>query len=186
MLDLAATCLVFTALLAYLNHRFVGLPTAIGVMVIALVLSLAVLGLDLMGLDYGLRHFQESFLRKNRLLGRPDAGHAFAPAVCQGAARRPGGTETFSVSTLPCRAAPASRSLGGLQNAGHVGGSYRRASDRNVRHPCRVAGDALSGTRSSPGGSSVSDNSCATERSACASRSTIHGLGWWLKQQRVP
>ncbi len=64
MLDIAAACLVFTALLAYLNHRFVGLPTAIGVMVIALVLSLAVLGLDMLGLDHGLRRYEESFLRQ--------------------------------------------------------------------------------------------------------------------------
>ncbi len=33
MLDIAAACLVITALLAYLNHRFVRLPTTIGVMV---------------------------------------------------------------------------------------------------------------------------------------------------------
>ena len=44
MLDIAATCLVVTALLAYLNHRFVGLPTPIGVMVSALGLSLCWLG----------------------------------------------------------------------------------------------------------------------------------------------
>ena len=36
MLDIIAICLVITALLAYLNHRFVGLPTAIGVMAAAL------------------------------------------------------------------------------------------------------------------------------------------------------
>jgi CPA1 family monovalent cation:H+ antiporter len=64
MLDIAAACLVFTALLAYLNHRFVGLPTAIGVMAIALVLSLGVLGLDVLGLDHGLREYEESFLRR--------------------------------------------------------------------------------------------------------------------------
>jgi CPA1 family monovalent cation:H+ antiporter len=64
MLEIAAICLVFTALLAYLNHRFVGLPTAIGVMVIALVLSLGVLGLNKLGLDGGLRQYEESFLRR--------------------------------------------------------------------------------------------------------------------------
>jgi len=63
MFDIAATCLVVTALLAYLNHRFVGLPTTIGVMAISLVLSLAVIGLDLLGLDHGLREYEESFLR---------------------------------------------------------------------------------------------------------------------------
>jgi monovalent cation:H+ antiporter, CPA1 family len=47
--DLAATFLVITALLAYINHRFIGLPTTIGVMSIALVLSLAFVGLDQFG-----------------------------------------------------------------------------------------------------------------------------------------
>ena len=32
MLEIASACLVLTALLAYLNHRFIGLPTTIGVM----------------------------------------------------------------------------------------------------------------------------------------------------------
>ena len=63
MLDIAAVCLVVTALLAYLNHRFVRLPTTIGVMAIALFISLAMLGLDALGLDHGLRQCEESFLR---------------------------------------------------------------------------------------------------------------------------
>ena len=63
MLDIAAVCLVVTALLAYLNQRFVELPTTIGVMVIALVLSLAIVALDSLGLDHGLRGYEESFLR---------------------------------------------------------------------------------------------------------------------------
>ena len=63
MLDIAAVCLGVTALLAYLNQRFVKLPTTIGVMVIALVLSLAIVALDSLGLDHGLRGYEESFLR---------------------------------------------------------------------------------------------------------------------------
>lgn len=63
MLDVAATCLVLTALLAYLNHRFIGLPITIGVMVSALLLSLAVVGLDALGIDSGLRQYEESLLR---------------------------------------------------------------------------------------------------------------------------
>ncbi|VTU21749.1 Sodium, potassium, lithium and rubidium/H(+) antiporter [Variovorax sp. PBL-H6] len=63
MLDITAICLVTTALLAYLNHRFVRLPTTIGVMVIALGLSLAIVLLDVLGLDYGLRQYEESFVR---------------------------------------------------------------------------------------------------------------------------
>ena len=63
MLDIAAICLAVTALLAYLNHRFVKLPTAIGVMVIALAISLAIVALDVIGLDHGLRRYEESFLR---------------------------------------------------------------------------------------------------------------------------
>lgn len=63
MLDIAAICLVVTALLAYLNRRFVGLPATIGVMVIALGLSLAIVGLDATGLAPSLRRYEESFLR---------------------------------------------------------------------------------------------------------------------------
>jgi CPA1 family monovalent cation:H+ antiporter len=63
MLNIAAICLVITALLAYLNHRFVGMPTTIGVMAAALVFSLALVGLDAMGLAHGLRQYEESLLR---------------------------------------------------------------------------------------------------------------------------
>jgi monovalent cation:H+ antiporter, CPA1 family len=63
MLDIAASCLVITALLAYLNHRFIGLPTTIGVMAAALVFSLALVGLDALGIAPGLRQYEESLLR---------------------------------------------------------------------------------------------------------------------------
>jgi CPA1 family monovalent cation:H+ antiporter len=63
MLEIAAICLVITALLAYLNHRFIGLPTTIGVMVAALALSLGLIGLDTAGLAHGLREYEESLLR---------------------------------------------------------------------------------------------------------------------------
>jgi Na+:H+ antiporter len=63
MLDIVAVCLVITALLAYLNHRIVGLPTTIGVMATALVLSLALVGLDALGVAHGLRQNEESLLR---------------------------------------------------------------------------------------------------------------------------
>ncbi len=63
MLDVAALLLVVTALLAYLNHRFLRLPTTIGVMAIALFLSLAIVGLHAVGLDYGLNAYEKSLLR---------------------------------------------------------------------------------------------------------------------------
>jgi len=63
VLEVAATCLVLTALLAYLNHRFIGLPTTIGVMMSALLLSLALIALDAAGIDFGLREYEESLLR---------------------------------------------------------------------------------------------------------------------------
>lgn len=63
MLDIAATCLVVTALLSYLNHRFVRLPTTIGVMVIAMAFSLVLVALGAAGLDYGLLAREETFLR---------------------------------------------------------------------------------------------------------------------------
>ncbi|PLY39787.1 sodium:proton antiporter [Janthinobacterium sp. ROICE36] len=51
MLDVFAACLTLTALLAYLNHRFVGLPPTVGVMGIALLLSIALLILDAVGIS---------------------------------------------------------------------------------------------------------------------------------------
>ena len=63
MLDIAALCLVVTALLTYLNHRLTRLPMAIGVMVIALGLSLVIVLLDAWGVSHALRRYEESFLR---------------------------------------------------------------------------------------------------------------------------
>jgi len=63
LLDVVALLVSLTALLAYVNQRFVGLPTAIGVMVIALALSLLLIGLDALGLAHGLRGYEESLLR---------------------------------------------------------------------------------------------------------------------------
>jgi monovalent cation:H+ antiporter, CPA1 family len=51
MPDIAIFCLVLTALLAYFNHRYVGLPTTIGVMGIALLLSLGLAGLNALGIN---------------------------------------------------------------------------------------------------------------------------------------
>ncbi|HET9033130.1 MAG TPA: sodium:proton antiporter [Dokdonella sp.] len=61
MFDIAVIFLVLTALLAYVNQRFVGLPTTIGVMAIALILSLALIGLDKLGFGQ-LHDFEESLL----------------------------------------------------------------------------------------------------------------------------
>ncbi len=63
MLNIAAICLVITALLAYLNHRFVGLPTVIGVMAAALVLSLSLVGLSALGVAGELLQYERSLLR---------------------------------------------------------------------------------------------------------------------------
>ncbi|HEY4146181.1 sodium:proton antiporter [Pinirhizobacter sp.] len=63
MLDVAALFLVVTALLAYVNHRFLRLPATIGVMAIALVISLGIVGLHAFGLDHGLDAFEKSLLR---------------------------------------------------------------------------------------------------------------------------
>jgi len=63
MLNIIAVCLVITALLAYLNHRFLGMPTTIGVMAASLAFSLALIGLDAVDLSYGLREYEESLLR---------------------------------------------------------------------------------------------------------------------------
>ena len=66
MLDILAICLVITALLAYLNHRFVGLPTTIGVMAGALVFTLALVGLDALGVARSLRQHEEALLNAVR------------------------------------------------------------------------------------------------------------------------
>ena len=61
MFDVAVSCLVLTALLAYVNHRFVGVPITIGVMGIALLLSCALFGLDKLGFG-ALRDYEMSLL----------------------------------------------------------------------------------------------------------------------------
>lgn len=62
MFDIIATCLVISALLAYINHRLFKLPATIGVMVGALALSLAVIGLDTIGLGHHLRLAEQSLI----------------------------------------------------------------------------------------------------------------------------
>ena len=49
--SLASAALVTAAVFSWLNHRFVGLPTTIGVMLIALGMSLALHGLAVVGFD---------------------------------------------------------------------------------------------------------------------------------------
>jgi len=61
MLNAAIVFLVLTAVLAYLNHRFIRLPTTIGVMGIALLLSLGLVGLDRLGI-HGLHDYEVSLL----------------------------------------------------------------------------------------------------------------------------
>lgn len=63
MLEITAICLVLTALLAYLNFRYIRLPITIGVMVTALVLSLMVILLEFIGADFGLHRKMEAMLR---------------------------------------------------------------------------------------------------------------------------
>ena len=62
MLEIIALFLSLTALLAYVNRRYVQLPSAIGVMAIALALSLAAIGLDFLGFGVW-RTYEESLLR---------------------------------------------------------------------------------------------------------------------------
>ena len=61
MFNIAVACLVITALLAWVNQRFVGLPTTIGVMAVALLLSLGLIGLDHLGFG-ALHDYEQSFL----------------------------------------------------------------------------------------------------------------------------
>jgi len=49
IIDVAAVLISLSALFAYINHRFIGLPTTIGVMVIAMLASLGLYLVGLMG-----------------------------------------------------------------------------------------------------------------------------------------
>src|SRR5579875_1130888 len=62
MLDIAAAFLVITAVLAYFNRKYIGLPPAIGVMAIALGLSLVTIVLDRAGVGVP-RDYEEALLR---------------------------------------------------------------------------------------------------------------------------
>ena len=53
LLDLSALLLTLAALFGYLNHRFIGLPTTIGIMVITMVISLTMVLLGKLGLHLG-------------------------------------------------------------------------------------------------------------------------------------
>ena len=61
-LQIASVFLVLTALLAYVNYRFIGLPTTIGVMATSLVLSLLLLGADSLGFLHDVRAYEVSLL----------------------------------------------------------------------------------------------------------------------------
>ncbi|WP_201574061.1 sodium:proton antiporter [Psychrobacter sp. H8-1] len=51
VLEVGAVFLSITALLSYVNHRFIGLPTTIGVMVISIILSMVAIFLGFLGFD---------------------------------------------------------------------------------------------------------------------------------------
>ncbi|MBU5616536.1 sodium:proton antiporter [Psychrobacter sp. TAE2020] len=51
VLEISAIFLSITALLTYFNHRFIGLPTTIGVMVISILLSIIAIFLGFLGFD---------------------------------------------------------------------------------------------------------------------------------------
>ena len=55
LLQVVAGLLALCALFSYLNHRYLRLPTTIGVMIISMVVSLAVLALDAAGVELALK-----------------------------------------------------------------------------------------------------------------------------------
>ena len=61
LFTISAVLLTITAGLSYLNHRYIGLPVTIGVMIIALFLSLVLIGLGWVG--FGIEHQAEKWLR---------------------------------------------------------------------------------------------------------------------------
>ena len=54
MFDIIAVLITLSALFSYINHRFIRLPTTIGLMLIALLMSLGIVALDAIGLGLGL------------------------------------------------------------------------------------------------------------------------------------
>jgi len=50
LLNLLAILITLAATFSYVNHRYIGVPTTIGVMLIALIFSLALIGLELFGI----------------------------------------------------------------------------------------------------------------------------------------
>lgn len=62
MFNIAVILLVITALVAYVNHRFLRLPTAIGVMVVALLGTLVLMALRSLGFA-GLHDYETALLR---------------------------------------------------------------------------------------------------------------------------
>lgn len=63
ILEISAIFLSITALLTYVNHRFIGLPTTIGVMVISILLSVGAIFLGFLGFDR-LIDYEVSLLRQ--------------------------------------------------------------------------------------------------------------------------
>ena len=50
MFDLLAILITLSAIFSYVNHRFIGLPTTIGVMLISLVVSLGIIAANAVGI----------------------------------------------------------------------------------------------------------------------------------------
>jgi CPA1 family monovalent cation:H+ antiporter len=63
VLDIAASLLALTALLSYVNQRWLKLPTTIGVMATSLVLSLALVALDAVGIATGLHAREQGLIQ---------------------------------------------------------------------------------------------------------------------------
>ena len=62
MLDIIGLLIALTAIFSYLNHRFIRLPTTIGVMSIALVLSLLLIGAGQLGFQTIEQHVERLVL----------------------------------------------------------------------------------------------------------------------------
>ncbi|MFC1535443.1 sodium:proton antiporter, partial [Thermodesulfobacteriota bacterium] len=60
LFNILAILITLTALFSYINHRYIGLPITIGVMLIALLMSLLLNLLDALGFD--LKHYAQMVL----------------------------------------------------------------------------------------------------------------------------
>ena len=83
LFEIAALLLALSALFGWFNHTVLKLPHTIGLLVMALVASIALLGLEAMFSGVGHYRYLARCDWPDRFLCHSDGGHAGLPAVCR-------------------------------------------------------------------------------------------------------